>query len=675
MVFTGAGTLTVKGYVDVNAPVEMMSGTLDLTDGFILNAAEALLVPSFVLAEGAAANGAEECSTVDDGYFYYISSAIDMTQSLVVPAEENGLPYDIKSSTVDGEVYLFLPDAADLTSLTFAEVTGGGARGTVHKNVDFTDPSKPVTVNIGGLSKTVTAMKSGIPALYFDIDESYGTINAMNTSPDHKVKCYGDVQLIVPEKLVDETTGWVNVDSRDYQDKNPEKAPGTMEIKGRGNSTWVPDLTTKKPYQFKFEKKADVLGMGASKTWLIIKNDEDIIRNKLALDLGHDMDMTYTGFGEFVDVFMNGEYLGNYLLTEKVEVGGSRVNVSDLDDEYELNGDSIEGLDMTGGYLVEVDNWGGDDLQVNKHGTTFSIKEPEDLAKTVTDDNEYAYIKHYLEDFLDAVFGDGRLSDGQSFMSAVDMESFAKYFWHQEFLRNGDCGRGSTYFYKDKDAIDPLLYAGPLWDNDRIFEKYRLNDNIEGWLVPNIDIAGSGEPTIYKRLLQHRDFAEYILRYYKDNDLGAIFAETHNKIAEYTEYLKSSAAMNAVRWEYADFDISRFDEILQKRAQWVDENADDILSFSAADTTPLTAYIYNGDIVASVYNGGAEAMNAKLVLAGYKDGGFVSVKSTDVALKPAARGENITLDVPEGADTCTLMLIRDYNSIEPLAKFVTLEIH
>ncbi len=674
VVFTGAGTLTVNGYIDVNAPIEMMSGTLDLTNGCILNSAEAGLVPSFVLAEGAAANGAEECSVIDDGYYYYISSAIDMTQSLVVPAAENGLPYDINSSTVDGEVYLFLPDAADLSSLTFAEVTGGGTRGTVHENVDFTDAANPVTVNIGGLPKTVTAMKSDIPALYFDIDESYGTINAMNTSPDHNVKCYGDVQLIVPERLKAEK-GWADVSSLDYQDKNPEKAPGTMEIKGRGNSTWVPDLTTKKPYQFKFEKKADVLGMGESKTWLIIRNDEDIIRNKLALDLGHDMNMTYTGYGEFVDVFMNGEYLGNYLLTEKVEVGGARVNVSDLDDEYEANGNSIEGLDMTGGYLVEVDNWGGDDLQVNRYGTTFSIKEPEDLAKTVTDDNEYAYIKHYLEGFLDAVFGDGLMADGRSFMSTVDMESFAKYFWHQEFLRNRDCGRGSTYFYKDKDAIDPLLYAGPLWDNDRIYEPYNVNSNIEGWLVPNIDIAGTGDPTIYKRLLQHRDFAEYILRYYRDNNLGAIFAETHNKIAEYTEYLRSSAAMNAVRWGYNGFDISRFDEILQRRAQWVEENADTILEFSAADTTPLTAYIYNGGIVASVYNGGAETMNAKLVLAGYKDGGLTSVKSMDVALEPAARSANIPLTIPEGADSCTLMLVRNYESIEPLAKSVTLEIH
>ena len=107
----------------------------------------------------------------------------------------------------------------------------------------------------------------------------------------------------------------------------------------------------------------------------------------------------------------------------------------------------------------------------------------------------------------------------------------------------------------------------------------------------------------------------------------------------------------------------------------MEENADTILEFSAADATPLTAYIYNGGIVASVYNGGAETMNAKLVLAGYKDGGLTSVKSMDVALEPAARSANIPLTIPAGADTCTLMLVRNYESIEPLAKSVTLEIH
>ncbi len=672
----GSGTVKVIDYADIDAPIYIKSGTLDITDGYLLNKNEAALVPSYILSDGASAVGANGFTYSEAGGGYYHNfpeSYYDTAQSLMVPADETkGIPYNIYSSTINGTVYLFLPSTADLSSVTFYELSGGGEQLTLHENVDMTSP---IQLAIGGFERDVTAMKSGLPTLHIDINEELGSIDAMNASPDHSVKCYGDARLDVPAELA-ASRGWKESFVSKDEVAHNAKRDTTLEMKGRGNSTWVPDASTKKPYQIKFEKKVDILNMGKSKTWLLIKNDEDIIRNKLALDLGKDMGLEFTGLGEFVDVFLNGSFLGNYLLTEKVEIGEQRVNITDLDDAFELNGNSIDGLDLTGGYLMESDNWGGDDLQVQGHGTTFSVKEPEDLDVTVTDDNAYAYIKHYLEDFLDAVFSDGKLKDGTNYMGIINSESFAAYFWNQEFLRNDDCGRGSTYFYKDTDTIDRLLYAGPLWDNDRIFEKDDISSNTDDWLIPTIDIAGTEHRTIYNQLIHRREFAELVYRYYKEHNLGETFAGIIPKINEYAQYLSESAAMNSARWGFKEFDISRFNTILQGRVDWVDKNIDTILEYSMAeDIAPLAAYIYDGKLTASVRNSVSEdAINAKLVLAAYENGALIDAKIFDITnLAPdAVANEGLERAIPKNADSLKVMLVNSFDNMKPLCEAVTL---
>ncbi|MCH5321026.1 MAG: CotH kinase family protein [Eubacterium sp.] len=48
----------------------------------------------------------------------------------------------------------------------------------------------------------------------------------------------------------------------------------------------------------------------------------------------------------------------------------------------------------------------------------------------------------------------------------LDADSAVRYYWTQEFFKNMDSSTSSTYFYKDSDTIDPMLYAGPMWDMD-----------------------------------------------------------------------------------------------------------------------------------------------------------------------------------------------------------------
>lgn len=491
---------------------------------------------------------------------------VPLATCAVAPASMNAsLKYDVNALIKNQKVYFFLPCTADLTNLTVASCTSEGEIVTLLENIDFTANGKE-SMWINGQKHSLVVVKSKIPSLIFNINEDYGTIADMNSCPTHDTKCYGDVTLEVTDELSLEK-GWEGFESVE----NDEAKNGTMEIKGRGNTTWTwEDPSSKKPYQFKLEKKTDILGMGKHKTWIILKNDEYVIKNKLGLDMGIEMGIPYTSSSEFVDVFMNGEYLGLYLLCEKVEIDDTRVDISDLDKEFENNDDSVSNLDLTGGYLLEVDCW-DDPLQIlhTSSGNQITIKAPEDLNETVTDTNEYSYISLYMKDWLNAVYTNGKMSDGTSYLDRIDVTSFLNYFFHQEFLTNYDCGRSSTYMFKDKDSVDPKLYAGPIWDSDRIFE---IMEHPEGWVVPNISQIGSSDPTLYNQLASREDFAVLLVSHYENSNLKDIFANSYKKIDEYVSYIGVSAHMNSIRWDYPYLNLDWMKNYMVARAQWIDDN-------------------------------------------------------------------------------------------------------
>ncbi|MGN0521647.1 MAG: CotH kinase family protein [Eubacterium sp.] len=55
---------------------------------------------------------------------------------------------------------------------------------------------------------------------------------------------------------------------------------------------------------------------------------------------------------------------------------------------------------------------------------------------------------------------------GKRWSSILDADSAVRYYWTQEYFKNMDSSTSSTYFYKDSDSIDSMLYAGPMWDMD-----------------------------------------------------------------------------------------------------------------------------------------------------------------------------------------------------------------
>ena len=136
----------------------------------------------------------------------------------------------------------------------------------------------------------------------------------------------GSLENIHADKTVKEAASLRLVDSAG----NSSYGGAAEYIKTRGNSTWNLD---KKAYQIKLSKEAGLLNMPAAKHWILLANaiDDTLMKNELVFGYAERYTCVPSIRGEFIDLYINGDYLGNYYLCEKVEVGKNRLDIADLE--------------------------------------------------------------------------------------------------------------------------------------------------------------------------------------------------------------------------------------------------------------------------------------------------------------------------------------------------------
>ena len=438
---------------------------------------------------------------------------------------------------------------------------------------------------------------------------------------------YVSAMYLVSDDPVNEGRAWVE-SSADKSNKATgsmilQKADGSViysdrltQIKGRGNSTWKAE---KKPYQIKLESKADLLETGnkenKSKTWILLANhyDPTLLRNTLMLNFGSALGMEFGIETDYVDLYYDGEYRGSYLLTEKVEVGSGRVDITNLEvaneeanpeqDVEDLpvatattsNGATytycvgmVSPADITGGYLLEMDLGVRAVEEVSyfytKRGEYVVVKSPEYASK-----EEMEYIATLYQEYEDAVYNGGiHPENGKAYTQYVDLESTVRYYLLNEFAKNRDVFHSSTYLYKE--AGTDVMTMGPLWDYDLCLgkgggEQYTGNVTAEG-----ISAAGSGFGAALMKLEDFRTAAKemYEAEIYpliKDVILGDVDAVSEtgvlHSLACYAQNIAASARCNAALWggeEEWSASVSYLEGFMTRRVEWLQEHLAQIVS-------------------------------------------------------------------------------------------------
>ena len=127
----------------------------------------------------------------------------------------------------------------------------------------------------------------------------------------------------------------------------------SAQVKARGNWTTTYD---KKALRIKFAEKQSMLDLNdgaAMKNWLLLAEYKDgsMLRNKTAFEIGREIleaDGLYCSDAEFVEVYINGEYWGVYLLAEYQQINENRVAITEAEKDY-------AGTDI--GYFLEFDGY------------------------------------------------------------------------------------------------------------------------------------------------------------------------------------------------------------------------------------------------------------------------------------------------------------------------------
>ena len=472
-----------------------------------------------------------------------------------VTAQVDGIK--IRAQEVSGELYLFLPATADLTklSLTFNQTTDNlVARETVNvlslsKKDDEGRYSLKTTLDDGSVVRYYIMQGSSIPTMYLNSSDSAEGRNWVDKSK--KNEATGSMKLIT-------------ADGESVYDG------GLTQIKARGNSTFT--YYPKKAYQIKLSDKTDLLGTGEKvKTWVLLANygDATLMHDKLFKDLAADLGMPYTVNCDWVNLYYDGEYRGVYLLSEKNSVGGTGVDITDMEEAYEevnaaygedmavaegqnaygqtyLYTENLTELDNnTGGWLIELHLQEVDEANgfYTKKGVGVNVRSPEWAGKEAME-----YISEYYQAFEDAVYAtdeDGNYTGynaetGKYFYEYMDMTSLIQTFLLQELALNPDGFISSLYFHKD---VDGILYAGPIWDQDMTLGT--------GWTI-YISSGVQDYHYLAEGLVRIPAFYDAMVDYFYDTFLPEAekWLGENGKMKQTTELLEDSAAMNYIMWPY-----------------------------------------------------------------------------------------------------------------------------
>ena len=424
---------------------------------------------------------------------------------------------------------LYLPGNVDASGLCFSwdDSTITVSRdGTVYESgtAPVAVPGKSITYkikkNLAFALLTVKTVQGSpdVEPLYLELDESLGTIDAMNSDKDHETECFGRAL-------------YGNIDK-------------PISIKGRGNSTWELD---KKPYNITFYKKSDfkkkdkteMIPDCESKKWSVVANhfDATLIRNKMAMDLANSMGIGLDA--RYVDIWMNGEYLGNYLMTPKNDY-------KTPDNGYILENDNY--LESKDQFMIPDMYEIGKPINDDGYYNRMTIKEIGDDAGVDAAAIEEHFLKAWyaLEDY-----------DSEEYQKYFDLDSWAKMYLMYEVSKTYDCYAGSLLMHRDGLTEDDKLIAGPAWDYDvsfgRTLHKFlvAIAENVqvtaEGWFNDSIGLMAVNKPiSLLQELGRHESFMQAVANVYNKNK--ALFEDLPAKVDREKEVLKASALMNNVKW-------------------------------------------------------------------------------------------------------------------------------
>lgn len=366
----------------------------------------------------------------------------------------------------------------------------------------------------------------------------------------------------------------------------------SVQIKGRGNNSWN---YKKKSYRLKFQEKVKPFGLTKGKSWVLLANPQDgsLMVNAIAMKIGQLAGAKYTNHIIPVELYINKEYQGCYIFTEKV--GFSNNNV-DVDEET--------------GYMLELDRYYDEDFKFRSAYSDMpvNIKEPNllenetkavssSLLQSMLNDNclntipsqkfpnssptatiisnykakntKFNIIKEQFNELDYIVCNNGNLNE------VLDLDAAARFILANDLTLNTEILLPKSIFLwkSDMNSKDSKFVLGPIWDFDYAFgytnSTYFINGSL-GYLFYNNNFPGG---KFFTALRENREFQRYYYKVWCEFVEKDCLREVLEYINDYYGFVKDSYIHNAEKWN----DNTDYGNHIPKMQLWIKNRHDYIV--------------------------------------------------------------------------------------------------
>ncbi len=281
---------------------------------------------------------------------------------------------------------------------------------------------------------------------------------------------------------------------------------GQMEIRGQSSAGFPKvsyNLELNSPYGQDVE--LPLLDLPAESDWVLYApyTDKPLVHNFLAYELHREMGH-WSPRCRFVELFVDtsgrldygADYLGIYILMEKIKADNNRVDVERLS-----TWDNTE-PDISGGYMFKKDKDSPGDRGFNTSGgggfsgqyLKYHEPKPDEIIPA-----QETWLRNHLNRMEGALYASDWLTrtGTNHYSHYLDVDSFVDYHWIVEFAKQIDGYRLSNYMHKDRGG---KVKMSPIWDWNLSFGNadYLEGEYTSGWYYA---LIGDNEHIWLRRLI------------------------------------------------------------------------------------------------------------------------------------------------------------------------------
>lgn len=295
--------------------------------------------------------------------------------------------------------------------------------------------------------------------------------------------------------------------------------------------------------------------------------------------------MEYAPNVRYCELFVDGKYQGLYLLMESISKGEGRISIQKPDKNSN-----------TTGYIVLLDRAGKGDQELSNYSyytyrsgiSALDVRYP---GLNQITDGRMEYIRQDISKIEKVLYSYDLIDEKKGYTRYMDLKAFAEYFIINEFFRNVDAGRFSTFYYKEaRGKLKPCV-----WD---------FNNGADNYIDYTWNEAGFNmiNAPLFDALIKDEKFVTEVVDKYRELRGGVLSEEYLSKyIDETNTWLGDGVSRNYEVWGYV-FNLENFNgmnyltpmernvtsheqavqqlkNFLSARGNWLDEHIDTLFQY------------------------------------------------------------------------------------------------